>query len=261
PIVLVHGSFCNRGFWISSKGHGFASYLVKQGFDVWMMEHRGHGLSPRNHDFGKNTVERYATADVPAVHEFIMEQTGKSPVWVGHSLGGNMIAAAVAGGTFQVNPSAMVLMGSQTVRRNWYLQIPGVGALVRLYLSTQQDVDGSRLNLGPENEPAGVASEYIRRHSLLGKWRFADSKYLLTPGWSVANVPMLGIAGQSDTLDPPEACAKFYQSYGGPKEIVILSKENGFSKDLGHVGMVIGREAQQEVWPKIADWLKGYAIA
>ena len=34
PVVLVHGSFTNPGFWLSAKGRGMASFLVEKGFDV-----------------------------------------------------------------------------------------------------------------------------------------------------------------------------------------------------------------------------------
>ena len=34
PLILLHGSFTNRGFWLSDKGEGLARYLLEQGFDV-----------------------------------------------------------------------------------------------------------------------------------------------------------------------------------------------------------------------------------
>ena len=46
PVILVHGSFTNRGFWLSQKGKGLASALLEKGFDPWMLELRGHGDSP-----------------------------------------------------------------------------------------------------------------------------------------------------------------------------------------------------------------------
>src|SRR5690554_7862638 len=88
---MVHGSFSNRGFWITRKGIGLARYLLDQGYDVWLMEHRGHGITPRNKDYFNNTVERYVLHDVPAVNEFVQEKSGQKPFWIGHSLGGVMI--------------------------------------------------------------------------------------------------------------------------------------------------------------------------
>ncbi|MEX5623669.1 alpha/beta fold hydrolase, partial [Pseudomonas syringae] len=45
PVILLHGSFSNRRFWYSPKGVGLGAYLARAGFDVWIPEMRGHGLS------------------------------------------------------------------------------------------------------------------------------------------------------------------------------------------------------------------------
>ena len=38
------------------------------------------------------------------------------------------------------------------------------------------------------------------------------------------------------------------------KELVICGKSHGFSADYGHVDMVFGRKARDEVFPRIRDW-------
>jgi pimeloyl-ACP methyl ester carboxylesterase len=48
PVILVHGTFCQRNFWVSDKGFGLGPYLRERGYDVWIPELRGHGLSPRD---------------------------------------------------------------------------------------------------------------------------------------------------------------------------------------------------------------------
>jgi pimeloyl-ACP methyl ester carboxylesterase len=258
PVVLVHGSFTNRGFWLSQKGRGLASYLVEQGMDVWMMEHRGHGQSPRNDDYENNTAERYARYDVPAIHEFIQEQTGKSPAWLGHSLGGTVIATAVALQAFATPPPAFVMMGTQVVRPNLSLQIPLAGQIARGVVRFKKELDGRQMKIGPENEPAGIINEYLARHSLFGRWKSPSTGELLLPLWKQANVPMLGISAVADTTDPAKYCQRFYRMYGGPKEELLLGKSSGFSKDFAHVDMVVSPEAEVEVWPKISQWLSAY---
>src|SRR3990167_5109257 len=47
PVILIPGSFSNRRFWYSPKCIGLGPYLARAGFDVWIAEMRGHGLSPR----------------------------------------------------------------------------------------------------------------------------------------------------------------------------------------------------------------------
>jgi len=40
------------------------------------------------------------------------------------------------------------------------------------------------------------------------------------------------------------------------KMFMVLGKDTGFSKNYDHVGMVVSREAQHEVWPDVAGWLR-----
>lgn len=259
PVVLVHGSFTNRGFWLSQKGQGFARYLVEQGFDVWLFEQRGHGLSPRNQDYSNNTVERYARYDVPAVHQFIHEQTGRYPAWMGHSLGGTMVATAVAGGFFEHTLPAFAMLGTQVVRPNIALQIPLAGPLTRGVVALKREIDGRQLRIGPENEPSGVINEYLARHSLMGRWKLPSTGQALLPRWKEASTPMLGVSAAGDTTDPAKYCQRFYRMYGGPKEELLLGKATGFSRDFAHIDMIISEEAQAEVWPRLAQWLNAYA--
>ena len=93
PVILVHGSFSNRRFWYSPKAIGLGPYLARAGFDVWIPEMRGHGLSPRNLDYSRNSVAAYARFDLPAIAAFVVEQSGQAPHWIGHSLGGISLAA------------------------------------------------------------------------------------------------------------------------------------------------------------------------
>ncbi len=97
PVILLHGSFSNRRFWYSPKGIGLGAYLARQGFDVWIPEMRGHGLSKRNHDYVKNRIADYARYDLPAIGAFVREQSAQIPHWIGHSLGGITLAAALGG--------------------------------------------------------------------------------------------------------------------------------------------------------------------
>src|SRR5690606_30956891 len=87
PVVLLHGSFSNRRFWYSPRCLGAGPYLARLGFDVWLVEMRGHGLSPRNRDYRRNRLGDYVRHDLPAIAAFVMEQSGQRPHWVGHSMG------------------------------------------------------------------------------------------------------------------------------------------------------------------------------
>ena len=96
-MILLHGSFSNRRFWYSPRALGLGPYLARAGFDVWLPEMRGHGLSIRNDGYRDNRVADYARYDLPALASFIHEQCGQPAHWIGHSLGGVVLAADWAG--------------------------------------------------------------------------------------------------------------------------------------------------------------------
>ena len=257
-IVLVHGSFTNRGFWISRKGEGLAKHLLEQGFDVWLMEHRGHGNSPRNQEYFHNTVERYVLHDLAAVNEFVQEKSGDVPFWLGHSLGGVMIASAIASGVLTAeNCRGQILLGTQVQERPKYLFIPFVGTLLKFKVKRKGELSGRELKIGPENEPAGVIVEYLQRYRWFKGWRFYSTAQRLQPAWNTGTaVPLLAIAGMADKTDSAKACKKFAEQYGGPTSLLMLGKAHGFERNYGHVDMVVSKGAAQEVWPRISAWLK-----
>jgi polyhydroxyalkanoate synthase len=72
-------------------------------------------------------------------------------------------------------------------------------------------------------------------------------------GWPVRlvniRVPLLNVAGLDDTVAPRSSTGAVMRLVGSEdrEELVV---------EGGHVGVVVGRRASTEVWPKIADWLE-----
>lgn len=256
PVVLLHGSFSNRRFWFSPKGIGLGAYLARAGFDVWIAEMRGHGLSPRNEAYRHNSVAQYVRHDLPAIADFIAEQTGQAAHWMGHSLGGVILAAALGGRHLderQVRSAS--LFGSQISRIHWPLKLPPVEWGGRLLLRALPYISGRRLRQGPEDEPIGVARESLRWHGLFG--RFGDHEQDWWQGLAQVRVPLLAVAAAGDRQDPPWACHKLLQQcVAAPRAFLLLGEGNGFSSDFGHVEMLVSKEAQREVWPLAEYWLR-----
>lgn len=256
PVILLHGSFSNRRFWYSPKGIGLGPYLARAGFDVWIAEMRGHGLSPRNRSYKRNRVTDYVRHDLPAIAAFVREQTAQVPHWIGHSLGGITLAAALGGhylGEEQVASAA--LFGSQVSRIYWPLKVPPLEWGSRLLLKRFAAISGSRLKRGPEDEPIGLALEGLRWHGLFG--RFGDSKRDWWAGLAEVRVPVLAVSAAGDYQDPAWACRKLLEQFGSQtREFLCLGKKNGFADDYGHVEMLVSRPAQGEVWPLVEHWLR-----
>lgn len=255
PVILLHGSFSNRRFWYSPRGIGLGAYLARAGFDVWIAEMRGHGLSPRNQAYKYNTVADYARYDLPAIAAFVREQSGQVPHWIGHSLGGITLAAALGGQYLdEQSATSVALFGSQISRIYWPLKVPPVEWGSRLLLKGFHHVSGARFKRGPEDEPIGLALESLRWHRLFGRFGDADKDWW--GGLAESRVPLLAVAAAGDLQDPTWACRKLYeQAASAPRSFVELGKSAGFSSDFGHVEMLVSKEAQAEVWPLAAHWL------
>jgi pimeloyl-ACP methyl ester carboxylesterase len=261
PVILVHGSFSNRRFWYSPKGIGLGPFLARAGYDVWIAEMRGHGLSARNERYRHNRVADYARYDLPAIAAFVAEQSGQVPHWIGHSLGGTTLAAALGGHYLGPAQAASVaLFGSQVSRTYWPLKIPPLHWSGRLLLKRFEHVSGPRLKRGPEDEPIGLVLENMRWHGLFGRFGERDNHWW--DGLKSVQVPLLAVAAAGDHQDPEWACRMLYEQIGSAdKHFLCLGRQHGFTEDFGHVEMIVSKTAQQEVWPRVADWLRGHRPA
>ncbi len=256
PVILLHGSFSNRRFWYSPKGIGLGPYLARAGFDVWIAEMRGHGLSARNATWRTNKVADYARYDLPVIGAFVKELSGQVPHWIGHSLGGTTLAAALGGQYLGENDAASVaLFGSQVSRYYWPLKIPPVQWAGRLLLRSFEHISGSRFKRGPEDEPVGVALESMRWHGLFGRFGERDNHWWA--GLANVRLPVLAVAAEGDHQDPPWACRLLLERFGsGQRQFLSLGRRQGFSEDFDHVRMLISTAAQEQVWPRVLDWLQ-----
>lgn len=257
PVILVHGSYSTRSFWISSKGVGLGVYLADQGFDVWIPELRGHGLSPKGDSFSKITAEDQIRYDLSAIQEAVYAQTGSSAFWIGHSFGGLFMIAALSAGWLNHDiVRGIITFGSQISFGDGYLKIPPVVWTLSLLLKIMGNFPAPKFGLGPEIEPAGTILETIRWKKLFGKWTDSEG----TSYWEGLNrieMPALMYAAAKDKNDPAAGCRKIHKQLGSiDKMFMVLGKDNGFSKDYDHVGMVVSKEAQEEVWPDLVGWLK-----
>ncbi|MBX6314124.1 MAG: alpha/beta fold hydrolase [Isosphaeraceae bacterium] len=110
PVVLCHGLGLNGTFWTITDHH-LPSQLAARGYEVFIPDLRGSGLSQRVGPIGRVnallretplpevgegrwTIDDQIYYDVPAILDHIKRETGHDRVnWVGHSLGGMLMFA------------------------------------------------------------------------------------------------------------------------------------------------------------------------
>jgi pimeloyl-ACP methyl ester carboxylesterase len=228
PVILLHGSFSNRRFWYSPKGIGLGPWLARRGFDVWIAEMRGHGLSPRNQHYARNTVADYARYDLPVIGAFVAEVSAQTPHWVGHSLGGITLAAALGGSYLQGDlVASAALFGAQVTRRHWPLRIPPLNWASRCLLKRYAHISGG------------------------------DAERDWWEGLGEVKLPLLAVAAAGDLQDPSWACHQLFEQFAGShNQFIDLGRKAGFTDDFDHVRMLVSPQAQAEVWPLVGTWLQ-----
>jgi len=155
-LVLVHGSYQNRRLWWAESGDCLAKALVNHGVDVWLLEFRGHGLSPINQCYDQNTLEDYTRYDLPAVERFVSEQSGQVVNWLGYGTGAGALLASVALKAFYGSSEGMVIGAGVPFFRAKWSRIPGVSSLLA---AGKAKMD---LQNGPEPEPVSFLQGLVK---------------------------------------------------------------------------------------------------
>jgi pimeloyl-ACP methyl ester carboxylesterase len=119
PVLLCHGMSSNRWDMDGPGRVSLARYLLRRGYDVWVVELRGAGRSTRPTWWnGKRynwRFEDYVHHDAPALLRKVLRETGAAQVhWVGHSMGG-MIAYALLMTPVHKKIASAVTLGSPTM--------------------------------------------------------------------------------------------------------------------------------------------------
>ena len=254
PVILLHGTYSKRNFWLSPKGIGLGKYLADNGFDVWIPELRGHGLSPKGNAFSAITAEHQIRYDIPAIQSFVFTRTGIPVVWICHSFGGVYALAALSCNWLDsATVGGMITFGSQISKGESFLKVPPLAWLSKMILRLLGHFPATKFGMGPEIESSGTMIEIIQWKSLWGKWINSEG-ISYWEGLKQIQLPVCCFAAAADKNDPPEGCRILYDHIGSVrKEFILLGKQNGFLADYDHIGMIISKESQTEIWPLIAD--------
>ena len=191
PIVLLHGLFCNRHQWITGEPKGLGASLARAGYDVWLPELRGHGLSPANQNYHGNRAEDFWRDDLPAANDFIIEQTGLRPVWVGHGWSGMLIVAALGLGAIPSSRLAgLAILAPRFSHPSSMSWMPGFHVWSRWRLKKKELV-GSGIAEGPEHEPAGLMLERLIWTQRTGVWSLSKkAQHSAWPGVERVDLPL-----------------------------------------------------------------------
>lgn len=288
PVVLCHGLAMNRRAFAFDPDKSLARALSAQGRDVWVLELRGSDGVAGTTDERDASFDTYAREDVGAALRYIRDATGRAEAdWVGFSMGG-MLAYAWLGALGGTGVRRLVTIGSpvrfegvriERVARfvpallapfrkvtpvnflltlvaplmgGWMPQWLGEGfrtehyddaTLRRMLVTTMGDI------------PVGVARQFLGWIAR-GRWDSEDGAADYRAGLARVTVPTLVIAGDRDRLARPASVRAGYEGIGAAeREFIEVGTEGGAHAHYDHLDLILGRRADEEVFPHVLAWL------
>ncbi|WP_350431470.1 alpha/beta fold hydrolase [Shewanella sp. H8] len=269
PILMLHGAMSNGRVFYSDTGRGLGCFLAKAGFDVYVMDTAGRGLSKpvidRHFSLGQGEVIR---EQLPLVQHFI---TKRHPLvnkvhWCAHSWGGVLMASSLARYThLQSSVASLLTFGSKrTIKvksfKKWLMVDFFWNRFAPLYIAKQGYFDASRLRVGMDNESRASLLQTI--DWVKGDWIDHDdhfhyaqaaTKALWPPAWFIAGENDHVLGNPSDVRDMIDECGFTQIKY------TLLAKEKGNLMDYNHAGMLTERQAEQDHFVQIKQWYLGLA--
>ncbi len=284
PVLLCHGLGSNRLAFDIDAEHSLAAWLVEQGFDVYAIDLRGHGLSERPGPARSRDhwgFVEYCELDLPAAIDAVLARTGAERLhFVGHSMGGILLYAHTAVAEPRIRSG--ITLGSSLDYRDSPSALHGLAKLAPLSRLVSEvpvhwpalvSASASRwgrffvdsMLVNPENVELSVYRKMVANvlhpvgsrvlRELAGAFRDAgmrDSRgrryvdLLAEKGYPF---PILAVAGEADLQCSPAAARRFGTS------CAAFGKVQGLRADYGHHDLIMGPYARDEVWPRIGDWL------
>jgi polyhydroxyalkanoate synthase len=284
-ILLIHGFGQNRYAW-HLPSRSLACYLAQAGFDVFNLELRGHGRSRHMGARRPRSVDDYVREDLPIAMEEVQRLSGPRPVFlVGHSLGGLVSYAAapaldgaVAGivsigspyhfarGSATLSAIALLVRAMTAARlrpANAPLLLQPAGSFLR---SLRPFAERGLLPIRLRGWHAGaVEPRVLDEHLRLAFDRASLAEMMNMFDWAAAkrfggndsdyearfeklDLPLLAIAGDQDDLAPPAGVRPAVErSPSRDKTYRVLP--------LGHIDLLIGRDAPLMTWTLVDKWI------
>jgi predicted alpha/beta hydrolase len=247
PVAIVtHGAFSDARSCV-----GLARHLARVGFAVCIFEWRGHGHSG---EATHGSFDEIARHDVPAAIEEARRLTARSKVfWIGHS-GGALLPwmwAARTRNAASLEGVVALACQANSACRTWRGKVMvAAGAMLNAALGRTP-----ALGFGPQDELEGVMRQWYQ-WNWTGRWH-GDDGFEYDTAMQHIDIPAMLIAGAGDGLIAPEqGCRTLFDALGtSDKTFVLAARSTGFSHDYGHAGLVTGRGARQEIWPRVSDWM------
>lgn len=299
PVLMVHGIAANRLHFDLDERYSFARAARHRGFDVYVLELRGHGLScaPGGKDRAlfQWGFSDHAERDLPTAVSTVLERTGASALHgVGHSMGGMLFYSIGVDGPAELRSITTVgaPLISQLVlgaREKRLLQLASsltpaanltptsqrrvplrrmAGAAGRFVPLSARLADGMLLNA--ENCDPQVVGRMAREAiddiplkliseitTQMRAFNNPSGPYAYEARMAGIRAPVMAVGGAADRIAPQASVAAAVSRLTSPDvRFREMGIRHGDRADYGHVDLLVGRNAPDEVYPLLLDFLE-----
>lgn len=279
PVAfLLHGTIENGRIFYADKregsnspdGKGLAWYLARAGYDVFVPDLRGRGLSvpATARGFIGGQTETLMN-DLPAVLEFIQTLRPNAPqIWISHSWGGVLLSALLARHPeYLPRIQLMAHFGSKRMvnarTREKLIKIEAFWFRIAFVLTRLYGyLPMKDLGIGGDNESSDTHRECVE---WMQARRWVDRQDGFDYATTLQNLPLpptLHLAGRNDfSLGHPDDVRYFSTEVGAADtEFWLLAKANGFAHDYDHINMMTHPDAASDIFPRLLNWLQTKSI-
>lgn len=280
PLLMIP-SLVNRAYILDLLPEkSFMQFLAAKGFHPLLVDWDAPGADEKN--FG---LSDYVTDRLLPIYDFILQQHG-TPTVMGYCMGGNFALALTQ--LAPTRPHGLVLMatpwdfhGADMPRftdtmaqqlmqmvahagelsvdwlQSFFTALDPFGGVEKFMRFAQKDMasDSARLfvaledwlsdgvPLTPNVARDTMQNWYAKNTPMQGAWQIAGQPILP----ELLNLPTLAVLPQADRIVSPASSAALSARIPGAMSL---------TPPLGHIGMMVSREADAMVWEPVANWLR-----
>lgn len=267
-VVMFHGVIEDGAIFYKDSDKGLANYLANNGFDVYVVDFRGKGKShPSIQQDSDHDQYDVINDDIPAVIDFIAEQSKQQINVICHSWGGVLFSSAyVRQRAFKDRIASILCFGTKRRVSVWnmdrLLKVSLFWNNLSLLITKRRGyLDAKRYGLGSAPETRRFIKQsvfWVRNKRWVDP---VDGFDYLSEAKKITWPPTWYLTGVNDqSLGHPKDVYNFLQETSTEDaKFSVLSKENGNLVDYDHINILTHKNAQQDHFVEINDWLCSHA--
>ncbi len=249
-VFLTHGTFSNRKICM-----GITEYLVKRGYNCWILEWRNHGessITKSDYDF-----EDVAKEDIDIALRYLFEEEQLRKIdCVTHSGGGLCLTLnLLEHPEYTERINRMVFFGCQAwgAADNLFRRLRMI--VVNFFGKSLGYLPGKILKR-PHNEDYSILKHWFR-WNLSKEFKNEEGRDYQSEMPQI-KIPILAICGTGDTMiAPAQGCQDYLASFKNPNNKVLVCGINtGYMEDYNHGRIIYSRSAEKEIYGEVLNWIK-----